>query len=766
MTVNQFDNALHRAFFFGPGTTASSGNSYNVRWSEIVLAALRDAGVFDNLIAATVAPVDTSALWLDENSDPNTLRINDAGTWRQLTFDDLFSAGSTPLNFAVVRDRTFTTRTLAAATSIGATITEVEVRAFAVAGDDGNARYRRVDSEPPFSSGFRSVDRFLSDGTTDAANGGWWQIIPGRSLRARQYGLQDSPVLDQGELFQNFINFCVANVVEMHMDLLDINCGGSSGRIIFWNTGGTASGTSVAHGRMVGNRRRATRLNDCLLSVGNQNSITTLASTFVSMERIQILGAARFINVEGVLDLRECIFFPDTDIDYSAPPSDWAINSVSYPRFEHLLEFIECNHPILLDVTVSFAATVNNGVRDLSSALMANTGNMTWIGGRINNTVQGLAWDGNAVTGGSGARKAFIQGIHFEDIEATAVRVRGVSAAEIDCHIRMSNSWVPANGPAVLIEGATATQTTIRGYFRGQTNQTNGTAIRADNCDNLHIEAQFHDFETVLQTSTSAARGINFGLIHLVNVPIGSAYNISDASTFHVPRPFEAGPIHVVGANRNFDRWYDDFTGVALDASKHSLSQGSDTSGGATLGASRLQLQTGSSGASTHANNGIQVTGQLVWSPDRGEMQMEGLVGANTNAVRLFYGLTDTTTHVMPFEVNGTTVTANVTDGIGFCYDNRATDRLVYVVAVNNGIIQSLVTTATISSTQENQFTMVIGTNGDVNFWIDGTYVTTFAAASAPAVALAPYAGGYPSTAAQRELYVYQTALQQRFRLT
>lgn len=40
----------------------------------------------------------------------------------------------------------------------------------------GRAHYKRVATEPTHDLKFRSTDRFLPDGTTDATNGGWWEI--------------------------------------------------------------------------------------------------------------------------------------------------------------------------------------------------------------------------------------------------------------------------------------------------------------------------------------------------------------------------------------------------------------------------------------------------------------------------------------------------------------------------------------------------------------------------------------------------------------
>lgn len=92
--ATEFDDALHFALFKGAGAL-QTGNSYEVRWSSITLAALRAAGVFDNLIDGFTPPA-TDKLWLDKNLDPPVLKIwDEKGTsWEVMTFDRLFARAS------------------------------------------------------------------------------------------------------------------------------------------------------------------------------------------------------------------------------------------------------------------------------------------------------------------------------------------------------------------------------------------------------------------------------------------------------------------------------------------------------------------------------------------------------------------------------------------------------------------------------------------------------------------------------------------------
>lgn len=89
--ATEFQDNQHYAMFKGPGAYRT-GNAFDVRWSEITLAALRAAGVLDNMVDGTVPPSDTDLLWLDKNHDPAQLKVWDSTglTWVLATFAKLF----------------------------------------------------------------------------------------------------------------------------------------------------------------------------------------------------------------------------------------------------------------------------------------------------------------------------------------------------------------------------------------------------------------------------------------------------------------------------------------------------------------------------------------------------------------------------------------------------------------------------------------------------------------------------------------------------
>ncbi|KRB51782.1 hypothetical protein ASE04_09620 [Rhizobium sp. Root708] len=88
--ATEFDNSQHWGFFL-TGTTLTSETGKFVRVSELVLAALRAAGVFENMVDGLVPPA-TDKLWLDKNYDPAQLKQWDAtgSSWVPMTYNRLF----------------------------------------------------------------------------------------------------------------------------------------------------------------------------------------------------------------------------------------------------------------------------------------------------------------------------------------------------------------------------------------------------------------------------------------------------------------------------------------------------------------------------------------------------------------------------------------------------------------------------------------------------------------------------------------------------
>lgn len=68
------------------------------------------------------------------------------------------------------------TRAVAATLTVPSTVLSLTTTGYSAVGDGGGALHKRVASEPAHEGKFRSVDRFLPNGTTSAGNGGWWEL--------------------------------------------------------------------------------------------------------------------------------------------------------------------------------------------------------------------------------------------------------------------------------------------------------------------------------------------------------------------------------------------------------------------------------------------------------------------------------------------------------------------------------------------------------------------------------------------------------------
>jgi len=75
------------------------------------------------------------------------------------------------------------------ANSIPAAVRYLDTVGYFAPGDGGRASYKRVAANPNLGAGcFRSLDRFMPDGATDATNGGWWSYSIEGAARIEQFG--------------------------------------------------------------------------------------------------------------------------------------------------------------------------------------------------------------------------------------------------------------------------------------------------------------------------------------------------------------------------------------------------------------------------------------------------------------------------------------------------------------------------------------------------------------------------------------------------
>lgn len=221
--ATEFDDNVHYGLFFGGGALNSS-TSFKVRMSELTLASLRASGLLDNMVDGLVPPVDTSMFWLDKNLDPAVLKEWDAvgAAWVQVTAQTLFGRlpfrglwQSSPIyrvgdlvsdGFSIwiarlpsqnhppaedaywdvfvdggMFDARIASVSAAATITLPGTVKRALVEAYSPnyavpATIAGAAHYKRVSSEPAHALKFRTLDRYLPNGSVSAGNGGWWEI--------------------------------------------------------------------------------------------------------------------------------------------------------------------------------------------------------------------------------------------------------------------------------------------------------------------------------------------------------------------------------------------------------------------------------------------------------------------------------------------------------------------------------------------------------------------------------------------------------------
>ncbi len=89
---------------------------------------------------------------------------------------------------------TFKSRAFVETIEIGVSVQVIHTNGLATAGDGGGAAHKRMSLADITSAGypslayFRSVDRYMPDGSTDATNGGYWVIDTNQILNPKMFG--------------------------------------------------------------------------------------------------------------------------------------------------------------------------------------------------------------------------------------------------------------------------------------------------------------------------------------------------------------------------------------------------------------------------------------------------------------------------------------------------------------------------------------------------------------------------------------------------
>jgi hypothetical protein len=101
----------------------------------------------------------------------------------------------------------FDSYTLAQAATVPVGVKGLRVFGWAAYGDGPTAEYFRVALQPSTPAGkLRTTDRFLPNGSTDATNGGWWQLVVSGAQDVRKFGIFGDGSTVVTTLVQNALN--------------------------------------------------------------------------------------------------------------------------------------------------------------------------------------------------------------------------------------------------------------------------------------------------------------------------------------------------------------------------------------------------------------------------------------------------------------------------------------------------------------------------------------------------------------------------------
>lgn len=216
--------------------------------------------------------------------------------------------------------------------------------------------------------------------------------------------------------------------------------------------------------------------------------------------------------------------------------------------------------------------------------------------------------------------------------------------------------------------------------------------------------------------------------------------------TFLVGQDGQRGCDYKSGNINRYVAFQDDFLGKTL-STVWNANTGSDGSCAAAIHADQsggaVRLTTGAGSTHTEAVNGAGIVAARNFLVSNAGLVCEwraGKIGALASQ-SIYLGLTDSDSLAAPFTITGTTVTANATNGAGFCEDAAATggSAKLNAVAVNaGGSAQSVNLGIDIDTTAFHLYRVEIDALGNANYFVDGVKVATIALAVATTSLLAP----------------------------
>ncbi len=188
---------------------------------------------------------------------------------------------------------------------------------------------------------------------------------------------------------------------------------------------------------------------------------------------------------------------------------------------------------------------------------------------------------------------------------------------------------------------------------------------------------------------------------------------------------------------------FEDFRGPAVDTT-NIISVNSENSGTTAVSIAEDGVQALVTGATSGNRSATGLA--LNWYCNHGGLIFEARVKNITaiTARALYIGISDVapaTTLENPIEMSGSTLTTTATDAAGFMYDTDATIGDWYCVSVKNGSDGTPYDTAIVpaAAATYQTFRVVLNSDGDADFFIDGKFVKTITDAVTATVALCAY---------------------------
>lgn len=141
---------------------------------------------------------------ISDISDPEQIRVKLLASGREV------HAPLTNVLQVIATIPNIATTVVLATTFVPFWVTTVQISDYAASGDGGGHRRMRVTAQPAWG-GIRSLDRYLPNGTIDAANGGWWDVDEAAPNELMFGGVASSSNAVQTAAIQSLLDYCYGN---------------------------------------------------------------------------------------------------------------------------------------------------------------------------------------------------------------------------------------------------------------------------------------------------------------------------------------------------------------------------------------------------------------------------------------------------------------------------------------------------------------------------------------------------------------------------